>query len=181
MKMSREMSLNGQKRQLGQFGPKINETLFYDICLLVSYECGFKSVGECHGFPSKTPCVWFTIVLDLCVSVRATWSSIGGIFPPRPSFVCIVTLTTQNHRDMWYLVQGCPNSRSGRHTYQWQCPCPSVLPLPLVKWWSGYKLRQAQTSISLGWTFVQPRPSPRGNEAAAAASFPLDLYGLRAL
>ena len=30
-------------------------------------------------------------------------------------------------------------------------------------------------------TFVQPRPSPRGNEAAAAASFPLDLYGLRAL
>ena len=51
--------------------------------------------------------------------------------------------------------------------------CPS---LP-----SGYKLRQAQTSLSLGWTFVQPRPSPRGNEAAAAAAFPLDLYGLRAL
>ena len=46
-----------QKRQLGQSGPKINETLFYNICLLVSYECGFKSVGECHGFPSKTPCV----------------------------------------------------------------------------------------------------------------------------
>ena len=68
MKMPREKSLNGKKRQLGQFGAKINETLFYNICLLVSYECGFKSVGECHGFPSKTPCVWFTIVWDLCVS-----------------------------------------------------------------------------------------------------------------
>ena len=48
-----------------------------------------------------------------------------------PSIVCTIIII--NHRDMWYLVQGCPNSRSGRHTYQWQ-----------YQWHSGYKLKQAQ-------------------------------------
>ena len=30
--LSREKSLNGKKRYLGQLGPKINATLFYNIC-----------------------------------------------------------------------------------------------------------------------------------------------------
>ena len=50
--------------------------------------------------------------------------------------------------------------------------------VPLVECQSVYKLRQTQVKLSLGWISLQPRPSPRGNEAAAAASFPLGLNGL---
>ena len=42
-------------------------------------------------------------------------------------FSCCVVFTTFLY-NMYYLVQGCPNSRPGRHTYQWQCNYPSVLP-----------------------------------------------------
>ena len=51
--------------------------------------------------------------------------------------------------------------------------------VPLVECQSVYKLRQTPVKLSLGWISLQPRPSPRGNEAAAAASFPLGLIGLR--
>ena len=42
----------------------------------------------------------------------------------------------------------------------------------------GYTLKQGHVELSVAWTFVQATPPLRGNEAAAAASFPLGLNGL---
>ena len=66
-------------------------------------------------------------------------------------------------------IQGCPNSRPGRHTYQWQCSCPCVLPRSDIL---GIDWNKARSELQC---CLEPSPgntSHKGERGCSCSVFP---------